>query len=125
MPAGRHDITVEQGADFYMLLTLKDSDGEPIDLTGHSFRGKIRATPSESAVIAEFDFTLLDQSDDETIGQVEVEIPAVETAAIVADASEDFERTLTYFAYDIESDSGGAVTRWLEGTVTLSPECTK
>jgi hypothetical protein len=125
MSAGEHDIYIEQGADFYMLMTLADSDGNRVDLTSHTFSGKIRRTPSTAGVDASFTFTVLDQTQDETKGQVEVELSAVTTAAIVVDESADAVRTITNFSYDIESINGGVVTRWLEGVAEVSPEVTK
>jgi hypothetical protein len=125
MAAGVHNIRIEQGATFYMLLTLKDSDGAAVDLTGHTFSGKVRSTVSSASSLLEFDFTVLTQSG-ETLGQVEVVVPANETTALVLDASTEADRVITYACYDIESvDAESFVKRWLEGTVELSPEATK
>jgi hypothetical protein len=125
MSAGIHDIYIEQGADFYMLVTLQDSEGARFDLTGHTFTGKIRRTASATSVDANFTFTILNQGVEATKGQVEVEIDAVTTAAIVLDDSPDAQRTKTEFSYDIESILAGVVTRWLEGVAEISPEVTK
>lgn len=125
MSAGRHDLYLEQGADFYLLMTLTDDAGNRVDLTGHTFSGKIRKTASTVAVIGEFDFTVLDQGAAATKGQVEVALPAAESSAFSLDSSADPERTITTACYDIESVNGGIVTRWLEGTIEISPEVTK
>jgi hypothetical protein len=125
MSAGEYNLYIEQGADFYNLLTFQDSTGARVDLTGHTFTGKIRRTASSTTVDAEFDFTLLDQTQAATKGQVEVELPAADSSAITLDSSADAVRTTTFFSYDIESVVGGVVTRWLQGTCEISPEVTK
>jgi hypothetical protein len=125
MAAGKYDMYIEQGADFYLLVTFKNSLGNSIDLTGHTFSGKVRSTASSSTVIAEFDFTVLDQTQDATKGQIEIRLPSAESSAITLEASPDVERKLSYYTYDIESVSSGNVVRWLEGLVTISPEVTR
>ncbi len=125
MSAGKHNIQIDQGSDFYMLMTLKDSNGDRVDLTSHTFTGKIRRTASSTTVDATFTCTVLNQAVDETKGQVEVELTAAETAAIAVDTSTDAERTKTNFAYDIESSISGVVTRWVEGVAEVSPEVTR
>jgi hypothetical protein len=125
MAAGKYDMYIEQGADFYLLVTLQNGAGESIDLTGHTFSGKIRSTASSSTVIAEFDFTVLDQTMAATKGKIEVELPAAESSAITLDPSPDVERKLSFYTYDIESVFSGTVVRWLEGLVTISPEVTR
>jgi hypothetical protein len=125
MSAGEYNLYIEQGADFYNLFTIQDSAGNRVDLTGHTFTGKIRRTASATSVDAEFDFTILDQTQAATKGQVEVELAAADSSAIVLDSSADAVRTTTFFSYDIESVVGGIVTRWVQGTAEISPEVTK
>lgn len=119
MGAGKYDILVEQGATFDVTLTLRNYDNSLIDLTGHTFRGKIKETYSSTTVQAEFDFSIL------STGVVRVTIPAAETAAIAVPPATNNQRNLVAMIYDIESvDGSGVVYRWLEGTAKISPEVT-
>lgn len=125
MAAGVYDILIEQGATFLMTLTFKGSDGETLDLTDLSFRGKIKKAFTDTTAQAEFTFNVLDQGMDETKGKVEVTLDAAITAALDAPAKKNT-RTLTTMVYDIESeDLEGVVVRWLQGDARVSPEVTK
>ena len=123
MAAGKYDMYIEQGTDYSLLVTLKDDNNALINLTGHAFRGKIRKTASSPTVIAEFSFEVLDQGTN--TGEFKVKLDDAVSSAIALDPSENPERTTTFFCYDIESELAGTVTRWLEGTVEMSPELTK
>jgi hypothetical protein len=125
MAAGVYDILVEQGATFSMILTLKDEYKNAIDLTGLTFRGKIKKAFTDTTSQADFVFNVFDQSDSSTKGQVEVKLTATQTAAMSA-PTKGAARTLTMMVYDIESESlAGEVVRWLQGDVSVSPEVTK
>lgn len=118
-----YDIYIKQGEDFDLMLEIRDSSDALIDLTDHIFRGQIRKTASEEDLITEFDFTVLDQVTD--TGKVQVHLSHTESSAIELKKSTSSKRTLTMMTYDIESEQGGKVTRWLEGVVTFSPEVTR
>lgn len=121
--AAQYEINIDQGANFLITLTVKDEVGAPIDLTGFTFRGKIKKSFSDSSSVVDFSFNLLNQVTD--TGKVEVSLTDVQTASIPAPA-QGVSRTLTKYVYDIESVSaGGFVRRWLEGDVLVSPEVTK
>lgn len=118
------DIKVLQGATFSLGLTIKDSDENPIDLTGYSFRGQIRRTVSSANVEASFSFQVQNQLTE--TGKVTCFISAEETAAIKVNQSPGAERRLTRMSYDIESeDESGTVVRWLQGVAEINPETTK
>jgi hypothetical protein len=124
MAAGRYDIYIEQGATFKLTITVKDSNGDPVDLTGLTFRGKIKKSFQDVSSVADFTFNVLDQTVQDTLGKLEFSLSAVETAAIAAPAK-GTERTLTYLVYDIESEVAlGFVKRLLEGKAIISPEVT-
>lgn len=122
--SGKYDMSISQGSDFTLGLTIKDSAGAPIDLTGHTFSGQIRKTASDSTIQASFSFTILDQVVD--TGRVNVELPAATSSSLILDKSKSASRKITTMTYDVESeDSSGKIVRWLEGLVKLSPEVTK
>ena len=126
MSAGVLDITIEQGATFTRTLTLTNPDNSRIDLTGHVFRGKVRKNLNDASALADFSFTLLDQTNPTTKGQVTWTMSAATTAGLPIPASpQDAKRPLYKALYDVESEIGGVVTRWLEGAASISPEVTK
>jgi len=124
MSAGVHNILIEQGATFQLTLTMRDETGTPINLTGQTFQGWLKQSFTEVAAIAEFDFSLQDQSDPLTVGKVVVSLDAITTAALPAQGKGTV-RTLTKMVYDIESyDGDGYIVRWLQGEASISPEVT-
>jgi len=117
-----YTIDMYQGATFKLDLELKDSAGAAINLTGATIRGKMRKTASNATVIADFVCPVVSA----VAGTATVGLTAATTAAIVADNSDKADRTVTNFAYDIEYvDSGGLVTRILQGIINFYPEVTK
>lgn len=122
MSAGNYDILVEQGATFLLTITIKDTSGVPINLTGQTFRGKIKKSFSDVTAQANFVCTLANQLTDP--GKVAISLSALDTAAIVLN-TQGTARVLTTMAYDIESDNAGVVKRWLQGLAKISPEVTK
>lgn len=119
-----YDISVNQGATYTLLITIKDPSDNPIDLTGYEFRGQIRTTTSDPTVQATFEFEILTQSGG-TLGQVYATLSATETAGIELPEQSNSHRKITKMVYDIESVNGTEVTRWLQGTANISPEVTR
>lgn len=126
MSAGALDILIEQGATFELDMTLTDENGDRIDLTGHTFRGQVRASFSDSAIVATMSFTPGDQTQPATKGTVKATISAANTTTIPVPANTDSpERPITKMIYDIESEVAGTVYRWLQGAAMISPEVTR
>jgi hypothetical protein len=125
MSAGTYDILIEQGATFSVVLSLKDENFVALDLTGLTFRGYIKKSFTDVNAAAQFSFNILNQTDPETKGKVEVSLSATQTAAIATSAS-GTSRVITVMVYDIESETpSGTVVRWLQGEAKVSPEVTK
>lgn len=111
------NITLEQGADFQALLTIKDDVGATIDLTGYTFRGQGRVTYLDPAPTFSFSFVIRNQVTNK--GQVDWTLPNTALVALQLKADKQY-------LYDVEMQSaGGIVTRVLEGVATVSPEATK
>jgi len=124
MSAASYNMNIDQGADFIVQLTIKDSTGTAIDLTGHLFSGHIRKSISDATIQASLAFTILNQGTD--LGRVDVSLSAATSTAILIPSQKNTTRKDVKFAYDIESiDGAGTVVRWLEGQVLLSPEVTR
>lgn len=113
MIAGVYNITIEQGATFYKVMTLSASSS-PVNLTGYTARMQIRPEVESSEVLAELTtangrITLNAQ------GQITWTIPANVTATIDVDG-----------VYDMELiEPGGHVHRLLKGKVRLDREVTR
>lgn len=52
MAAAKHNITIEQGADFEMTITLKDANGTAIDVSANtiSFLSHIKRSPETDPI---------------------------------------------------------------------------
>jgi len=121
MSAGQLNLTIEQGASFLKIFTVKDHEGTPIDLTGFSLRGQIRETYSASSVIASFSFEIHEP----LAGKFKMKLTPAQTAAIPVETAVSYKKTPNRYAYDVElvTDTG-EVERLVEGIASISPEVT-
>jgi len=104
------NLVVDQGATFETVLTLTQDNGDLIDLSGYTGSAQLRKhfTSSNSTSIS---VTL-----GGTNGTVTLGMTANTTANIIAGR----------YVYDVELvDSGGVITRLIEGIVTVTPQVTK
>lgn len=115
MAAGIYDITVEQGATFTLSATWKDSTGALVNLTGYSARMQIRETYESEEVILSFTSTGGSIALGGALGTIVVTGSATDTAKI----------PMTPAVYDLELESGGVVTRLLQGKATITQEVTR
>lgn len=111
MAAGKLNIVIEQGATFSKTLTIKDVDGDPINLTGRTFRSQIRRRPTDTNPAATFTMAVVNAS----AGTVSWQMSATTTAGIVPEPH----------YYDVEMQDNGVVTRLMEGTAFVNFEVTK
>lgn len=116
MAAAYYDLLIEQGATFLKTFVWKDSNEDPVDITGYTARMQIRRKKSATTV----EHTATTENSGITLGDaagtVVVTIPATDTA--------DFE--FSKGVYDIELiDPQGTVTRLIEGGVEVSKEVTR
>jgi hypothetical protein len=106
--AGKLDITLEEGTDFQTTLTWKDSNDQPIDLTGFSAKMQIRKT---AGLTGTPELELTDAAGltlGGALGTIIVNITAVQN--IFGSKS---------FVYDlILTDGAGTITPLLRGTIT-------
>lgn len=110
--AAKANIVIDQGADFATTITVTDTDGSIVDLTGYTGEGQIRKHyTSETAVdlIVEF-------QDPRSSGQVTLSLTNANTAAMEAGR----------YVYDVEITSGGGtISRLAEGIATVTPQVTR
>jgi len=115
MAAGQHDITIEQGATFQMVVTWEYND-TPIDLTGYTARMQVRRTHKSTTAL--LDFTT--ENGAITLGG------ALGTITVVGAATLTDDVPAKPCVYDLELvSSGGIVTRLIEGAATITPEVTR
>lgn len=123
MAAATWNLTIEQGATFYMPVQLStggpvSEGGTPVNLTGCEIRMMVRrrladATPVLGlTTVASAGITITSAAN----GQFVIRVDEVTTAAIA----------WTSGVYDLEVEtSGGFVRRYLQGKVKVSKEVTR
>lgn len=112
--ADRYDFTLDQGSDWYLNITYKDSLGAPINLTGYTAAMQFRETPSSATAV----LTLTSSSGiaiTPSTGTLDIHATAIQTAALAAGK----------YVFDLELNNGGIVTRIVQGSCTVSAEVTR
>jgi hypothetical protein len=108
--ATKANLTIDQGATFNTVITLTDSDGDAIDLTGYSGASQMRKHYTSSTAY-EFDVALGGAS-----GTITLSMSANTTASIASGR----------YLYDVElTDTTDQVSRVFEGIVTVNPNITR
>ena len=126
MIAGVYNITIEQGTTFYRLIDVMEPDVldpdeyDPFNLTGYTARMQIRRTLESTTPMVSLTsptvngngITVMDGANN----AISINITAATTATL-----------LTSGVYDLEiiKTSTGAVSRLIQGTITLSLEVTR
>ncbi len=113
MSAGKHNIIIDQGSDFAIQLIIKENDVVK-DITGYSARAEMRADKTSTATVeATFTCTITNP----TGGALKMELSNSITKNI----------TPAIYFYDLElfTVADAAVSRLLEGSVTVTPEITR
>lgn len=115
MAAGKLDITIEEGADFFLFLTWLDNDGNAKDISSYTARMKIKESVVDAGEIDNLTSGTGEITLGGTAGTIQIDIAAGVTA------NYDFD----WGVYDLELISaGGVVTRLIEGAVKFSREVT-
>ena len=105
------DITIQQGADFQLVLNYKDPVDAPIDLTGYTVQSQIRDRPNG---VLKQDFTAL--ITDPVAGEITLSLTHDQTALL---------ESCVPWHYDVLIESpGGVVDRIIQGKVKISPRVT-
>ena len=125
MSAGKYNIVIEQGSTYDVTIEYKDSNSDPIDLTGYSGRMQIRpsiGSPTaylclSSSLQADgtgLNFSGSNGATPPTSGSIRIYISAVTSSLLTFDQG----------VYDLEIYSGSYAARLLQGNVKLSKEVT-
>jgi hypothetical protein len=121
MPAGKYNLTIEQGTTYRFVVVKKDINKEPVDLTGYTARMQIRPdfADNTATVFASLSTTPTSDGSGITIvpeeGKLIVEISAALTETFNFDTG----------LYDLELYVADTVERLLEGRVRNSREVTR
>ena len=105
------NIFIDQGATFTTTVTVTDSNGDAVNLSGYSVAAQIRKTFLSSSATA-FTASISNASS----GEITISLTDTQTTALEAGR----------FVYDVLlTASGGAKTRVVEGQVTVNPSVTR
>lgn len=117
MTPGNLDFTIYQGATFRPKVRLRDSQQNPIDLTGATVRMHVKMSYTSSAI-----FLALTEEN----GRALVTDPVNGEISLYVSAEDTAELAFRSGVYDLEVEYvDGTVDRILQGKVKLSPEVTK
>jgi|TARA_B100000242_G_scaffold256493_1_gene199926 hypothetical protein len=105
------NIFIDQGATFTTTVTVTDSNGDAVNLSGYSVAAQIRKTFLSSSATA-FTASISNASS----GEITISLTDTQTTALEAGR----------FVYDVLiTASGGTKTRVVEGQVTVNPSVTR
>ena len=105
------NLYIDQGADFSTTVSLTDSNGQVLSLTGYTALGQIRKTYGSSTVAGTFDTALTAAT-----GQITLTLADTVTGGMSSGR----------YVYDIIiTDSSGDKTRILEGQATITPSVSR
>lgn len=128
MSAGRYSFTIEQGATLDFELAYKDSDNNPVNLTGYQGRMQIRPTVGSSTIYLTLSSSLNgDGTGLNFSGSDGLNPPTSGTIGIFLSAESSSLLDFDEAVYDLELATGSlypVVTRLLEGKVKLSKNVT-
>lgn len=121
MSAANFPINVKQGSTWAMSMTFTDSNGNPIDVSGWTFAGQIRAEYDSATILASMTFAGGSSSN-----IMVATISAATSASIPVNASTDYHLTPTKYAYDIKATKQDlSEDPILQGTAIITPGVTK
>jgi len=108
------NLIIDQGASFSSDITVKDANGNAFNLTGYTAAAKMALGFSSTRTRTTITATI---SSDPATGTVSLSLTPAQTTDLDAPAR---------YVYDVEitNTSTGAVTRVIEGIITVRPNVT-
>jgi hypothetical protein len=127
MPAGKYDITIDQGATFELPLTLQvplsvsDPTLVPMDLTGYTCRAQIRDFYNNPSVLAEFGVNFGSSSSGVVTGS------AGSSGSVVLSLTASQTASMPYIraVWDMKLYIGASEIRILQGDAWIRPAVTR
>ena len=112
MAAGKYNITIDQGSDYALQLTVKEN-AVAKDITGYGVRGQLRPSITSSTLTASFTGSLVTAAS----GILKVELTNTTTAAMSPGKY--------YYDVEIYTSNNAIVQRLIQGTATVRAEVTR
>ena len=107
------NIFIDAGADYSTTVTVTDSTGSALNLTGYSAAAQIRKTYESTTATVSFTIAF---NSDRTTGKFDMSLTSTQTGSIPHGR----------YVYDALITSGsGTKTRVVEGIVTINPRVTQ
>jgi len=105
------NLYIDAGADYSIIVTANQSNGDPLNLAGYTVKSQIRKSYASPTA---YDFTATVFS--ANAGKIRLSLTATQTSAIKPGR----------YLYDVEITSGsGEKRRVLEGIIIITPEITQ
>lgn len=105
------NLYIDAGADYSIIVTANQGNGDPLNLTGYTVRSQIRKSYASSVA---YDFTATVFAT--TSGKIRLSLTNAQTSAIKPGR----------YLYDVEiTSSAGEKRRVLEGIIIVTPEITQ
>jgi hypothetical protein len=108
--ATKSNLVIDQGTTFSTDLTLTDENGDPIILSGYTANSQIRKWYTSANTSATFATSINVES-----GVITLSLTSNQTSNLVAGR----------YVYDVEINDGSAVSRIVEGIITVTPQVTR
>jgi hypothetical protein len=106
------ELTADQGATFTATIDLANDDGTPINVANNTFLSQVRKSYYSSNVVANLSIAVSDSAN----GNLRLSLDSANTANVKPGR----------YVYDVKMTSNtGAVTRILEGIITVTPQVTR
>jgi hypothetical protein len=111
MVPAKQDIKIMRGDTEVFNITVTDSTGAPIDLTGDIFTSQIRYNRDDSSIAATFNCTIVDP----LLGAVRLTLPAGTSAGLVAGTA----------FWDLQRNDTSVITTIIAGKCTILADVTR
>lgn len=109
----RYDIGLPRNGSYQKTWTLRDDDGNPIDLTGYTFAMAVKASAgAPGAAIANATIVPVGAL---TNGQISVTLLGSAFAAVPGP------QDIVRLAYDFKATKASVPNIWVQGTIVLTP----
>jgi len=129
MAAGKYSFTIEQGSTLDFELAYKDSNKDPIDLTGYQARMQIRSSKGAPTPLLTLSSSrATDGTGLNLNGSTGLNPPTSGTIGVFISANSSSALDFNEAVYDLEIVTGSVypvVTRLIEGSVRLVKEVTE
>lgn len=102
---------MDQGADFTVTITLQDSNGVALDLTGYTGNSLIRQSFYSDLNVFALNVSILSPT---TAGNIQLSLPYANTSVIPAGR----------YAYDVLITNGTLTNKVLQGIMVVNPTAT-